>query len=129
MFYMSEREFREKKRKARLKNESIYRKQELKKIKNMYKPQKKKIQTSKIFFLMIFLSCFSTQVFAMVSMWHFGNLDQLGTLIGATLSEGMCLVAYFCKSFLESKEEHKLEFEREKFYTDQSICSEDNGVG
>lgn len=129
MFYMSEKEFREKQRKARLKNESIYRKQELKKIKNMYKEPRKKIQTSKLFFILLFLSCFSTQIFAMVSMWHFENLDQLGTLIGATLSEGICLIGYFCKSFFESKEEHKLEFEREKFYTESQICSDENAVG
>lgn len=127
MFYLSEKEFRSKMRKARLKNEEIVRKQELEKEKNKYKPTKKKVQTSKIFFILLFLSCSSAQIFAMVAMWHFANLDSLSVLIGSTLTEGIGLMAYYLKAFMESKEEEKLKFEREKFYAETQI--DDEAVG
>ena len=121
MFYLSEKEFHNKMRKIRLKNESKLRKQELRNMKKKYK-QKKKIQTSKIFFILLFISCFSTQIYAMVSMWHFATLDHLSTLIGATLAEGVGLLGYYMKSYCESREEEKLKFEREKFYTENTFC-------
>ena len=122
MFYMSEKKFRSEMRKIRLKNESKLRKQELRNEKNKYK-EKKKIQTSKVFFVLLFLSCSSTQLFSMTAMWHYANLDSLSTLIGATLTEGIGLMAYYCKAYLESKEEEKLKFEREKFYTENQTCT------
>lgn len=121
MFYMSEKEFRNKMRKIRLKNESKLRKQELRNAKRKYK-KKRKIQTSKIFFILLFLSCFSTQVYAMVSMWHFATLDHLSTLIGATLAEGVGLIGYFMKSYCESREEERLKFEKEKYYAENNCC-------
>ena len=126
MFYMSEKEFRSKMRKARLKNESKIRKQELRNEKNKYK---KKFQTSKIFFILLFLSCSSTQIYSMFVMYHFGELDHLGTLIGATLAEGIGLLGYFAKSFYESREEGRLGFEKEKFYSTNSStesCDEES---
>lgn len=129
MFYLSEKEFRNKLRKARLKNAEIERRQELEKEKNKYKPTRKKIQTSKIFFVLLFSSCFATQIFSMAAMWHFEDLSSLSVLIGSTLTEGVGLAAYYMKSFLESKEEEKLRFEREKFYAEQKSCFDDEAVG
>lgn len=129
MFYLSEKEFRNKLRKARLKNAEIERRQELEKEKNKYKPTRKKIQTSKIFFVLLFSSCFATQIFSMAAMWHFEDLSSLSVLIGSTLTEGVGLAAYYMKSFLESKEEEKLRFEREKFYAEQESCFDDEAVG
>lgn len=127
MFYLSEKEFREKMRKTRLKNAEIARRQELEKEKNKYKPTKKKIQTSKIFFILLFLSCFATQIFSMVAMWHFADLSSLSVLIGSTLTEGVGLMGYYLKAFMESKEEEKLKFEREKFYAESH--NDDEAVG
>lgn len=118
--------YQKKLQKIERKGEEILLKQELKERKKSYKQKnKKKFQTSKIFFLMLFLSCSSTQIFSMVAMWHYANLDSLSTLIGATLAEGIGLLGYYCKAYLESKEEEKLKFEKEKFYSQH----EDDAVG
>ena len=116
---MTEKEFNDKMKKVQLKNESKIRKQQLREMKNQCK-QRKKIQTSKLFFILLFLSCFSTQVYSMFVMYHFGNLDHLSTLIGSTLAEGIGLIGYFAKSYCESREEGRLEFEKEKFYSEKS---------
>lgn len=133
MFYMSENEFRNKMRKQRLKNQSIARKQELLKEKNRYKNQRKKIQTSKIFFVLLFLSCTASQIFAMAIMWHFGDLSSLNTLLSCTLAEGVGIIGYYAKSFFESREEHRLEFEKEKFYTEsannETVYIDEDAVG
>ena len=128
MFYMSEKEFRSKMRKARLKNESKIRKQELQNEKNKYK---KKIQTSKIFFILLFFSCSSTQIYSMFVMYHFGELDHLGTLIGSTLAEGIGLLGYFAKAYCESREQGRLDFEKEKFHSINSSTEsyDDESVG
>lgn len=138
MFYMSEKEFREKKRKARLRNEVIVRKQELKKIKNMYKPQKK-IQTSKVItaFLMVLLliNCIAIEIYSCYAMLVLQDLSALYVLIGASVTtvigEVLAYTVYSLKSFHETKAEKNLEFEKEKFYTannNTKIC-DDEAVG
>ena len=79
-----------------------------------YRRQKKKRQASKIYLVILFISCFSVQAYAMIAMWHFCDLSSLPTLIGATLTEGIGLLGYFCKSFFETKAEEEIKLEREK---------------
>lgn len=107
------------------KGEAILRKRELKKKINSYKAPRKKIQTSKIYFALLFFSCSCTQIFSMIAMWHFGNLDSLSVLIGSTLTEGVGMLGYYLKSYHETKEEEKIKFEKEKFYNElNNVMSE-----
>lgn len=107
------------------KGEAILRKRELKKKINSYKAPRKKIQTSKIYFALLFFSCSCTQIFSMIAMWHFGNLDSLSVLIGSTLTEGIGMLGYYLKSYHETKEEEKIKFEKEKFYNEfNNVMSE-----
>ena len=106
------------------KGEAILRKRELKKKINSYKAPRK-IQTSKIYFALLFFSCACTQIFSMIAMWHFGNLDSLSVLIGSTLTEGVGMLGYYLKSYHETKEEEKIKFEKEKFYNEfNNVMSE-----
>lgn len=122
MFYLSEREFRNKLRKQRLKNESTIRKQELLKEKNRYKNPKKKIQTTKIItaLLMIFLllNCIAVEIYSAFAMYMLGDLSALYVLIGAAVTtvigEVLAYSVYTLKAFKETKAEKDLEFEYHK---------------
>lgn len=105
-------------RKIERKGERILRKRELKAKRDSYKKPRKKIQTSKIYIALLFVSCTCTQIFSMMAMWHFGNLDSLGVLIGSTLTEGIGMLGYYLKSYHETKEQEKIKFEKEKFYNE-----------
>lgn len=94
--------------------ERILRKRELKEKAKSYKKQRKKIQTSKIYMALLFLSCTGTQIFSMMAMWHFGNLDSLSVLIGSTLTEGIGMLGYYLKSYKETCSEEQNKLEREK---------------
>ncbi len=123
--YMSEKRFREKQRKARLRNESIYRKQELKRIRNMYKKDRKKIQTSKLItallMILLLVNCVAIEVYSCYVMLVLQDLSALYSLIGAAIStvigEVLAYTIYSIKSFNETKAEKDLEFEKEKFYS------------
>lgn len=112
--YRDELKFKAKLQKIEKRGERIIRKRELKEKAASYKEPKKKIQTSKIFFVLLFLSCTSTQIFSMVAMWHFADLSSLYALIGATLTEGVGILGYYLKSFNETKEEELIRLERDK---------------
>lgn len=116
--YKEELKHQKRLRKIERDGERILRKQELKAKKNSYKKSNKKIQTSKIYFALLFISCTCTQIFSMTAMWHFGNLDSLSVLIGSTLTEGIGMLGYYLKSYHETKEEEKIKFEKEKFYNE-----------
>lgn len=128
--YKEELEHKRKLRKIERKGERILRKRELKAKKASYKRPKQKIQTSKIYFALLFISCTCTQIFSMVAMWHFGNLDSLGVLIGSTLTEGIGMLGYYLKSYHETKEEEKIKFEKEKFYNEfnNAVSITNNGA-
>lgn len=127
MFYMSEKVFREKMRKVRLKNESKARKLELRETKNKYK-QKKKIQTSKLItaFLMILmlLNCLAIEAYSCYAMLVLQDLSALYVLIGAActtvIGEVLAYVIYSAKSFKETKAEKDLEFEYHKLQIQQT---------
>lgn len=106
--------FKAKLARVRSKGEELQRKEFLRAEMEKYKPQKRKVQASKIYLLILFFSCFSVQVYAMYVMWYFQDLSSLSTLIGATLSEGIGLLGYFAKSYHETKAEEELKLEREK---------------
>ena len=122
LFYLSEKEFRSKMRKQRLKNESMARKQELLKEKNRYKTSKKKVQMTKIITsaLMIFLllNCIAVEVYSAFAMYMLGDLSALYVLIGAAVTtvigEVLAYSVYALKAFKETKAEKDLEFEYHK---------------
>ena len=101
MFYMSEKEFREEMRKARLKNESIARKQELQKIKNAYKPNKKR-STTKLIAIYLFVLLNVVLGFSMYMMYHLSDLTYLGVLITDIVAQVITFLIYVVKSTKEN---------------------------
>ncbi len=101
MFYMSEKEFREEMRKARLKNESIARKQELQKIKNAYKPNKKR-STTKLIAVYLFVLLNVVLGFSMYMMYHLSDLTYLGVLITDIVAQVITFLIYVVKSTKEN---------------------------
>lgn len=137
MFYLSEKEFRSKMRKIRLKNEEVVRRQELKKERNKYKPTKKRVQTTKIItaLLMIFLlvNCIAIEIYSCWVMFSLQDISALYVLIGAActtvIGEVLAYTIYAIKSFRETKAEKELEFEYRKLELQEQICSNDETVG
>ena len=84
---------------------------------------KKKIQTTKVIaaVLMVFILVNSLMIefYAMYAMFVLDNLEALDVLITTAIGSCLTLVlefaVYCAKSFLETKAEKKLEFDREKF--------------
>lgn len=90
---------------------------------------KKKIQTTKIIaaVLMIFILVNSLMIefYAMYAMFVLNNLEALDVLITTAIGSCLTLVLefaiYSAKSFLETKAEKQLEFEREKFQYESNV--------
>lgn len=90
---------------------------------------KKKIQTTKIIaaVLMIFILVNSLMIefYAMYAMFVLSNLEALDVLITTAIGSCLTLVLefaiYSAKSFLETKAEKQLEFEREKFQYESNV--------
>lgn len=90
---------------------------------------KKKIQTTKIIaaVLMIFILVNSLMIefYAMYAMFILNNLEALDVLITTAIGSCLTLVLefaiYSAKSFLETKAEKQLEFEREKFQYESNV--------
>lgn len=110
---MTTREYRAAKEKAEQYRLDRLQKEELRKIKY---GERKKIQTSKIFFMLVFLTCTAVIIYSMYAMLKMMDLSALPVLISSTVTEGIVLAGYFAKSYLETKSEKDLEFEKEKFY-------------
>ena len=98
---MSEKEFRSKMRKARLKNESAVRKMELRETKNKYK-QKKKISTTKLIALYLFILLNVVLAFAMYMMYRLSDLTYLGVLITDIVAQVITFLIYVVKSTKEN---------------------------
>lgn len=101
MFHMSEKEFREKMRKARLKNESVARKLELRATKNKYKKEKK-FSTTKLIALYLFILLNVVLAFAMIMMYRLSDLTYLGVLITDIVAQVITFLIYVVKSTKEN---------------------------
>lgn len=97
---------------------------------------KKKIQTTKIIaaVLMIFILVNSLMIefYAMYAMFVLNNLEALDVLITTAIGSCLTLVLefaiYSAKSFLETKAEKQLEFEREKFQYESNVDTTDDDI-
>ena len=97
---------------------------------------KKKIQTTKIIaaVLMIFILVNSLMIefYAMYAMFVLNNLEALDVLITTAIGSCLTLVLefaiYSAKSFLETKAEKQLEFEREKFQYESDVDTTDGDI-
>ena len=84
--------------------------------------EKKKISTTKLIILFIFLNCTVVEAYSMWVMYKLVDLSALYALIGAVITESISFAVYCVKAFSETKEEEKLRFERERFNAENNRC-------
>ena len=89
------------------------------------KRKKKKVTSTKIFMYFIFINCTIIEVYSMAVMYILQDLSALSTLIGAVVGEAVSFAVYAAKSFCETKEEERIKFEREKYFSNNS-CTYEN---
>lgn len=111
--------FNKKVKKEQLKSEKRKRDIYLKQIRseNRYFSEKwHKFTTTKLLMYTILFNCFIVEVYSMWVMFILGDLSALYALIGAVISESIAFAIYCYKSFNETKEEQRLQFEKDKFF-------------
>lgn len=120
-----------KKRKAILESENRRRRNELRKIKqrNRKRNTKKdniraKRTTTKVLMYFILINCTVVEIYSMIAMYLLADLSALYSLIGAVIGESIAYAIYCCKSFHETKEERRQDFEKEKWLSEVS-CNEE----
>ena len=101
MFYLSEKEFQDKLRRAKLKNKSLERKQELRNEKNKHKTRKN-FSTSKLVLWAIILLVFEIVLFVEYCMAKWGDFSAAYALIGIPATLIPVVWAYYSKSKAEN---------------------------
>ena len=75
----------------------------------------RKRETSKLLALYLFGLLNGIVIFAMVAMWHFGDLSYLGVLITDIAAQILVYGIYCLKAYKGKKSEEDMRFERDKF--------------
>ena len=97
--YMSEREFNQKLRQIQKENESIRRMNKLEEERSrLRKPKKKKLTTSKLALMIMFIIVFEIVIFTEWMMYITHDLSALYVLIGIPATMVVTLWRYFAKS-------------------------------
>ncbi len=98
---MTKREFDLRKQKLEDRNTEIKQLQALQTIKNRYR-KKRKLSTSKIILVVVFVICIQILVFSEYAMLRFGDLSAMYALIGVPATIVPTVIAYFSKSKAEN---------------------------
>jgi hypothetical protein len=100
---MSEKKYQQKLEKIQKNNESLKRIQLLKDERNKYRTSIiKKVSTTKLVMLYLFLLLNVILIFAMVAMWHFADLSYLGVLVTDIAAQIITFFIYAVKSTKEN---------------------------
>ncbi len=89
----------------------------------------KKPETSKILTVFLLTNFTVIEVFSMVAMWHFGNLDALYSLITTICAETVTLASYFAKAYHGKKQEELVKLERDKMQSEPTAENEEEALG
>ena len=76
--------------------------------------QKKKKETSKKLAIYLFMLMNTIIIYAMVAMWHFGDLSYLGVLISDIAAQVVVFAIYCAKAYFGKKAEEDMKFAREQ---------------
>lgn len=100
MFYISEREYKQRLKKVEEYNKSLERKEALKNAK-----RKRKINlptTTKLITFYLFIVLNIVLIYSLLAMWHFANLSYLGTVITTIVGQILVYLIYAAKSSKEN---------------------------
>lgn len=100
--FRKELKYKRKMRTIERKGEKKLRKRELKAKRDSYKKPRKKIQTSKLIAIYLFIILNIVLSFSMISMWVFQDLSYLGVLISDVIAQVITYMIYMVKSTKEN---------------------------
>lgn len=80
-----------------------------------------KAQTTKLIIAFILINCTAVEVYAMVAMFRFQELSALPTLITTVIAESISFAIYCAKSFLEKREEERVQLERDQMTMEEKM--------
>lgn len=63
----------------------------------------KKLTTTKKYTVFLFVNLIMIELYSMIAMWHFGNLDALSVLITSVVGEAVVYISYCLKSVFDHK--------------------------
>lgn len=99
---MSEKEYAIQMKRIKVENESKIRIQKLREEKNKYKFKVKLPPTSKLMAVYLFVILNIVLIYAMVTMWRFGDLTYLGVLITDVAAQVLTYTIYSVKALKEN---------------------------
>lgn len=100
--FMTEQRYKEELDRIELENESLMRKQALKEARRTYRTPIVLPSTTKLILIYLFIMLNAVLVYALVAMWHFGDLTQLGVIITDIVSQVVAFIVYAAKSTKEN---------------------------
>ena len=114
--YLSEKDYQDKLRQVKLQNLSNARKESLRNEKTKYKskPWWKRIETSKALAIYLLVLMNLIVIYALVAMWHFGDLSYLGVLITDVVAQIVTYAIYCVKAFKGKQAEEEMNFRRDQ---------------
>lgn len=114
--YLSEKDYQDKLRQAKLQNLSNARKESLRNEKAKYKskPWWKRVETSKVLAIYLLILMNLIIIYALVAMWHFGDLSYLGVLITDVVAQIITYAIYCVKAFKGKQAEEEMNFRRDQ---------------
>lgn len=113
---MTEEKFKDKLEKAKRNNLNKLKKAAIKEEKMKYanKPWWKKIETSKVLAIYLMILMNLIIIYALIAMWHFGDLSYLGVLITDVVAQIITYAIYCVKAFKGKQAEEEMNFKREQ---------------
>ena len=115
---MSEAEYRARMSKARRENVQKQYRQAIRAERRKYSA--KRIETSKLLAVYLFVLFNVVLVFAMVAMWTMHDLTYLGVLISDIAAQVLIYAIYCLKAYCAKKQEENVKLRREKMEQDQT---------
>lgn len=97
------------------KNFVAQKKSELKKIKKQIRKEMG-LTTTKLLCYYIFIIFNVVLLYALIAMWHFGDLSYLGVIISDILGQVLVYTIYSIRAYKDTKAEEDMKLKREKLY-------------
>ena len=110
--YMTDKQYQAKMLQVKRNNVSKQRKLSIKKEKAKYSS---KIETSKLLAIYLLGLMNLIIIYALVAMWHFGDLSYLGVLVTDIAAQILTYAIYCVKAFKGKQAEEEMNFRREQF--------------
>lgn len=93
------------------------------------KPKKRKIETSKLLAIYLFILFNAIIVYSMIAMWMFADLEYLNVLVTDIAAQVLVYMIYCMKAYFGKRQEEATKLKREKMIIDSDKNSDDTIYG